>query len=200
MGTMEWTANGRHGAERVNVQVDSAGIWDSEAIADVAATTFPLACPPEATRDDIAAFVDEVLSAERFSEYLTDPTRTVLKVTNDGAIVGYAMLVNSESSDSEVAGVLTVHPTTEISKFYVVPGKHGTGAAAALMHTIIERAVADGRRGLWLGVNQLNERAQRFYAKHGFERVGTRTFPVGSQLHHDLVMQRTLPHGTSKGS
>ncbi|MFD4367711.1 GNAT family N-acetyltransferase [Rhodococcus sp. NPDC058521] len=181
----------------MSVQVDSAGIWDSEAIADVAAATFPLACPPEATQDDIAAFVDEVLSAERFSEYLTDPTRTVLKVTNLGSIVGYAMLVNSEPSDPEVARLLTAHPTTEISKFYVVPGKHGTGASSALMHAIAERAIADGQGGLWLGVNQLNERAQRFYAKHGFERVGTKTFLVGSQVHHDFVMQRVLPTGTT---
>ena len=65
----------------MTVEIDPAGIWDSEAIADVAAATFPLACPPGATQDDIAAFIDDVLSAERFSEYLTDPNRTVLKVT-----------------------------------------------------------------------------------------------------------------------
>lgn len=176
----------------MTVQVDPAGIWDSEAIADVAAATFPLACPPDATQDDIAAFIDEVLSAERFSEYLTDPARTVLKVTNHGAIVGYAMLVNGEPSDPDAADVLTLRPTTEISKFYVVPGKHGTGVASALLASIVERAIADSRAALWLGVNQLNQRAQRFYAKHGFEQVGTRTFSVGAQLHHDFVMQRDL--------
>lgn len=176
----------------MTVQVDPAGIWDSEAIADVAAATFPLACPPEATRDDIAAFIDEVLSAERFSEYLTDPSRTVLKVTNHGEIVGYAMLVDGEPTDSEVSAIVTLRPTTEISKFYVVPGKHGSGVAAALMTSIVERSAAAGSAGLWLGVNQLNRRAQGFYAKHGFDRVGVKTFPVGTRLHHDFVMQRDL--------
>ncbi|NLE78683.1 MAG: GNAT family N-acetyltransferase [Rhodococcus sp.] len=176
----------------MTVQVGPAGIWDSEAIADVAAATFPLACPPDATRDDIAAFIDEVLSAERFSEYLTDPSRTVLKVTNHGAIVGYAMLVNGEPSDPGLADLLTLRPTTEISKFYVVPGKHGTSVASALLAAIVERAITDARASLWLGVNQLNQRAQRFYAKHGFEQVGTRTFSVGTQVHNDFVMQRDL--------
>ncbi len=45
---------------------------------------------------------------------------------------------------------------------------------------------------MWLGVNQENVRAQRFYAKHGFTQVGTKTFLVGTQLHHDFVMQRAL--------
>lgn len=182
----------RHGGRHVTVQVDPAGIWDSEAIADVAAATFPLACPPDATRDDIAAFIDQVLSAERFSEYLTDPSRTVLKVTNHGAIVGYAMLVDDEPTDTDVSDLVTLRPTTEISKFYVVPGKHGTGVSTALLTSIIERAVANGRAGLWLGVNQFNHRAQAFYAKHGFEQAGVRTFTVGTQLHHDFVMQRDL--------
>ena len=80
----------------MTITVDRAGIWDSEAIADVAAVTFPLACPPDASDDDISAFIDNVLSVDKFSEYLTDPTRTVLKVIRDGSIVGYAMLVDDE--------------------------------------------------------------------------------------------------------
>ncbi|MFZ2175101.1 MAG: GNAT family N-acetyltransferase [Rhodococcus sp. (in: high G+C Gram-positive bacteria)] len=176
----------------MTVEVDPAGIWDSEAIADVAAATFPLACPPDASRDDIAAFIDDVLSAERFSEYLTDPSRTVLKVTHRGSIVGYAMLVDGEPPDPEIARMVTARPATEISKLYVLPGRHGTGVASALMDAIVERAVAAHCAGLWLGVNQKNTRAQRFYAKHGFHRVGTRTFMVGTQEHHDFVMERKL--------
>ena len=176
----------------MTVEIDPAGIWDSEAIADVAAATFPLACPPGATQDDIATFIDDVLSAERFSEYLTDPDRTVLKVTHGGAIVGYAMLIDGEPADPDVGRAVTLRPTTEISKLYVLPGNHGTGVASALMDAIVKRAVAAGCAGLWLGVNQENVRAQRFYAKHGFTQVGTKTFVVGTQLHHDFVMQRAL--------
>ena len=176
----------------MTITVDRAGIWDSEAIADVAAVTFPLACPPDASDDDISAFIDNVLSVDKFSEYLTDPTRTVLKVIRDGSIVGYAMLVDGEPADADVSRAVTLRPTTEISKLYVLPGNHGTGVASALMDAIVERAEAAGCAGLWLGVNKENVRAQRFYAKHGFTKVGTKTFPVGTQLHHDYVMQRAL--------
>ena len=176
----------------VAVDVSRAGLWDAEALSDVAAATFPLACPPGSSADDIEVFIDDVLSSERFGEYLSDPARTVLKATNGSGIVGYAMLIDGEPADPDVGRVVTLRPTTEISKLYVLPGNHGTGVASALMDAIVERAVAAGFAGLWLGVNQENVRAQRFYAKHGFTQVGTKTFLVGTQLHHDFVMQRAL--------
>jgi len=45
---------------------------------------------------------------------------------------------------------------------------------------------------MWLGVNQLNARAQRFYAKHGFERVGVKRFLVGDRFEDDFVYERAL--------
>lgn len=176
----------------MSITVDRAGIWDSEAIADVAAVTFPLACPPDASADDINAFIDNVLSVDKFSEYLTDPTRTVLKVISNDAIVGYAMLIDAEPSDPDVRAALTLRPTTELSKLYVLPGNHGSGAAASLMAAVVTHAHESGSAGIWLGVNQENARAQKFYAKHGFTRVGTKTFVVGTQLHHDFVMERPV--------
>lgn len=169
-----------------------AGLWDAEALSDVAATTFPLACPPEATEEDVDAFVAGVLSSERFGEYLSDPAHSVLKATAGDDIVGYAMLVDAEPADPSIARAVTVRPVAEVSKMYVLPGRHGTGVSTALMHAVAERARTAGAAGLWLGVNQRNERAKRFYAKHGFVRVGTRTFRVGRTLHRDDVMQLTF--------
>ncbi len=115
------------------VIVDRAGLWDAEALSDVAAATFPLACPPEATPDDIEVFVSEVLSGERFGEYLSDPARIVLKAVADDDIVGYAMLVAGAPADPAVAESVQLHPAVEISKMYVLPGHHGTGVSTALM-------------------------------------------------------------------
>ncbi|MET7769789.1 GNAT family N-acetyltransferase [Nocardia sp. NPDC005366] len=171
------------------VTVDRAGLWDAEALSDVAAATFPLACPPDATPDDIEIFITQVLSGERFGEYLTDPTITVLKAVADGAIVGYAMLHAGDPEDPDVAKAVDLRPTVEISKLYVLPGHHGSGISTALMRAALDRAREDGAKSVWLGVNQKNERAQRFYAKHGFRRIATKTFPVGNQLHDDFVMQ-----------
>ncbi|MEU1958222.1 GNAT family N-acetyltransferase [Nocardia sp. NPDC019255] len=168
------------------VIVERAGLWDAEALSDVAAATFPLACPPGATPDDIEIFIGEMLSSERFGEYLSDPDRIVLKAVVDGDIVGYAMLVTGVPAPVEPA---EPSPMAEISKMYVLPGRHGSGVSTALMNAALDRARAAGCQGVWLGVNQENVRARRFYAKHGFTEVGTRTFTVGNQVHHDYVLR-----------
>ncbi|RJO72995.1 GNAT family N-acetyltransferase [Nocardia panacis] len=172
------------------VTVDRAGLWDAEALSDVAAATFPLACPPDATADDIEVFIAEVLSGERFGEYLSDPDRTVLKAVAGDDIVGYAMLHAAEPADPEVAAALALRPAVEINKMYVLPGHHGSGVSTALMRAALRRISDEGYPGAWLGVNQENARAQRFYAKHGFAVVGTKTFRVGKQIHHDFIMRK----------
>ncbi|RRQ28877.1 GNAT family N-acetyltransferase [Rhodococcus sp. Eu-32] len=176
----------------MTVTVGVAGLWEAEQLADVAAVTFPLACPPGSTRESIDAFVADVLSHERFGDYLSDPGRTILAARENDSVVGYAMLVHGDPADPALAAVVAHSPTMELSKLYVLPGHHGGQVARALMTAALEHASATGCAGVWLGVNQENARAQRFYAKNGFEIVGTKTFTVGTEVHDDYVMERAL--------
>ena len=63
------------------------------------------------------------------------------------------------------------------------------------VYDAVHRAANGGARCVWLGVNQNNQRAQRFYGKHGFTIVGTKTFTVGAALENDFVMVRPLGGG-----
>lgn len=165
---------------------------DVAALAELAALTFPLACPPSTTAADQATFVAAHLSPDRFAQYLADPLRTVL-VADDGArLVGYAMTVAGEPADPQVARAVRLRPTLELSKCYVHPDRHGTGASAQLMAAALAVARASGSASVWLGVNQENERARRFYAKQGFEVAGTKHFVVGSRTEDDFVMERAV--------
>nr|ABP46382.1 GCN5-related N-acetyltransferase [Mycolicibacterium gilvum PYR-GCK] len=159
-------------------------------LADVAARTFPLACPPSVSPDDVAAFIAENLTRERFADYLADPRRGVLVAVADGRIMGYAMTIDGVSDDPDVSSAVTVRPAVELSKLYVVPESHGAGVSSALMDAVVERARTREAASVWLGVNQRNERAQRFYAKHGFAVAGTKTFRLGGHWEQDYVMVR----------
>jgi ribosomal protein S18 acetylase RimI-like enzyme len=167
---------------------------DVRELADVAAATFPLACPPTARPDDIAAFIDATLSPGRFTEYLADPDRAVLVARDDalGPILGYAMLIAGAPEDPDVARAVTVTPAVELSKIYVLPDSHGGAVSAALIQAGLEFARARGAAGVWLGVNQQNQRAQRFYGKNGFTISGTKTFRLGDGIEQDYVMVRAL--------
>lgn len=165
---------------------------DVDELADLAAATFPLACPPTSPPEDIAAFVAAQLSRERFADYLADPSRTVLAARERGRMVGYAILIDGVGADPDVTQAVTMRPAVELSKIYVRADSHGSGVATALLDTALDRAATAGARCVWLGVNQKNQRAQRFYAKHGFAVVGTKTFPMGTHVEHDYVMVRRL--------
>jgi ribosomal protein S18 acetylase RimI-like enzyme len=60
------------------------------------------------------------------------------------------------------------------------------------MEAAVARAAEWGAQRVWLGVNQENQRAQRFYAKAGFTVTGTRSFRLGPHLENDYVMTREL--------
>jgi ribosomal protein S18 acetylase RimI-like enzyme len=176
----------------VPVVVEAATRGDLSDLADVAARTFPLACPPSATAANVAEFISANLSLERFADYLDDPRRAVLVGRGEGRIIGYAMLIDGVVDDAAVRRAVPVLPAMELSKMYVLPDAHGVGAAAALMTAALDLASGRGNATVWLGVNQENRRAQKFYSKHGFLIAGTKTFQLGEGVENDYVMTRRL--------
>lgn len=175
-----------------SVAVADAAEDDATELAAVAAATFPLACPAGVPAPDIAAFITANLSHQRFAEYLADDARVVLAARTHRRIVGYALLVRGVGQDPAVDMAVRIRPAVELSKIYVLPDYHGSGVSAALVEAAVHRAAATGAQGVWLGVNQKNQRAQRFYTKHGFTITGTRTFQLGAHTEHDFILVRPL--------
>jgi GNAT superfamily N-acetyltransferase len=172
--------------------IRSATTADASPLHALAAATFPLACPPDTPQSSIDDFVARHLSAASFSAYLADDARRLLIAEVDLVPAGYTMIVFGEPADPDVARAITVRPTAELSKFYVLADHHGRGVAAGLMTATVEAARDRGAAAMWLGVNQQNERASRFYAKIGFVVVGTKRFRVGDRLEHDYVRELIL--------
>jgi ribosomal protein S18 acetylase RimI-like enzyme len=166
---------------------------DAGPLAELAAVTFPLACPPSSSPEDIAAHVANTLSERHFRGYLADTDVTILVIDADGALRGYSLLVNRPAADPDVASALKMLPSLELSKCYVHPDHHGLGAAVELMHASLQAAAEAGAAGVWLGVNSQNARAIRFYEKSGFRKVGSKSFRLGSTVEHDFVLERAVP-------
>ena len=103
------------------------------------------------------------------------------------------MVVLDQPTDPDVLAALSISPTVELSKFYVHPDLHGSGSSSALMTATLQHAAGSGLPGIWLGVNQENARALRFYGKHGFGVVGTKRFQLGDRFEDDFIMEQALP-------
>jgi ribosomal protein S18 acetylase RimI-like enzyme len=176
----------------LTIDVATAVEPDLPELAGVAARTFPLACPPSVTPENIAAFIDENLSEDRFRDYLADPDRVILAARENERMVGYVMLIRGVIADEDVQRAVPLRPAVELSKMYVLPDSHGAGVSAALMSAVLHRAEELDAKCVWLGVNQKNLRAQRFYTKYGFRVNGTKTFRLGAGIENDYVMVRPL--------
>ncbi|KQX05442.1 MULTISPECIES: GNAT family N-acetyltransferase [unclassified Leifsonia] len=183
----------------MTVSIRTATTADADTLAELAAATFALACPPHTTAEAIAAFIAAHLSRDSFDAHLSDPSRVLLIAEQQSATdpasvaVGYTMLVFAEPTDVAVAAAIGIRPTVELSKFYTRASTHGTGVSGPLMAATLVAAGEREARGAWLGVNQENARAIRFYEKSGFARVGTKHFLVGDRHEDDFVLERRLP-------
>lgn len=113
-----------------------------------------------------------------FLAAISDPACEVWVAEIDGRLAGYAS-----------AGPMTLpHPEAkpgdrELYRLYTPHEFHGGGASGALM-----KAVVDDVR--WLGVWSGNLRAQRFYARYGFEKVGEYDYPVGNTIDREFILRK----------
>lgn len=167
---------------------------DAEALATLAAETFPMACPPGTAPEDIAGFIEANLRAHHFAEHIASPRRAVIVYDRDGSLDGYVLLFDASEVRPEPGDGVRATPSVFMSKFYVRQTSHGGAVAGPLMEAA--RAVARRQMGgasIWLNTNVANERAARFYGKHGFERVGGKRFTVGEALMEDDVFELLLP-------
>ncbi|RPA19616.1 N-acetyltransferase [Gordonia sp. OPL2] len=184
-----------HDSLLIEILTDPAG---ADAVAEVAAATFPLACPPHSTPDDIAGFIRDNLDPESFAGHIANPNSDVLvaRAAVGGPLVGYSLVHHEAPAHPDVAAVVTERPVSELSKMYVLPDHHARAGGAAPSRSLMRAALDSAReRGsvlMWLGVNQENERAQRFYTKSGFTRAGVKTFDLNGTVEHDFVFVRPL--------
>ena len=176
----------------MSASVRRATTADAAELARIAAITFPLACPPSTTEQAKADFIATALSEQSFARYLAADDHILLLAEVDGEPAGYTMLVSGEPYDPDVAAVVTARPTIELSKVYVMPEQHGAGVAVALMDATVAAARDAGAAGMWLGVNNENARANRFYEKSGFAVVGMKKFRLGDVDEDDYVRERAL--------
>jgi GNAT superfamily N-acetyltransferase len=99
-----------------------------------------------------------------------------------GSLVAIANIV----SDLLAAGVW------HVGLFIVATHRHGSGDALVLYRSLETWASAHGAKWLRLGVVRGNERAERFWEKHGFVETRTREMVMGPRTNTVRVMVKPL--------
>lgn len=168
-------------------QIRAANSTDAEALAQVGAATFALACYEGTPQDDIDSYITSELTTTKFQEHIACPSKSIVVATLDSRVCGYLMLCREEVPDE-----LTAQRPLELRRIYVLPEQQGSGIASDLIMCAISEAAAGGHDSLWLSVAADNQRALGFYRRHGFTTTGPCYFPLGDVIYQGLLMTRNM--------
>ena len=174
-------------APQAPLEIRRAVVADAAALAEFGARTFAETFGAENTVEDMRLHLGSAWNPALQSAEILDPEIDTLLAWVGGVLAGFAQLHSGHAP----AAVATVKPV-ELLRFYVDKPWQGQGVARQLMEAVEKQARARGARELWLGVWERNPRAQAFYRKHGFRRIGTQIFVVGTDPQTDHVMLREL--------
>lgn len=145
--------------------------------------TFGHLYPPE----DLAAFCGEIFTAPAQAALIANGDVEIHVAAQGGEMIGYCQ-IGAFKLPFDVGG----RRAMELHRLYVIERVKSAGVAHALMDWAMTRMRAEGAEDAYLGVYSDNLRAQKFYARYGFEVVGEYKFPVGSTLDDEFIMRARL--------
>jgi ribosomal protein S18 acetylase RimI-like enzyme len=133
--------------------------------------------------EDLSGYLEEAHSeAARLAELARDDVAICLAETGE-ALAGYCKLSLACGWPALARGRRAI----ELKQLYTDPALTGQGVGTLLMDWALAEARRRGADEIQLSVWSENPGAQRFYARHGFVKVGDTTFRVGNQLDREFV-------------
>lgn len=162
---------------------------DADILRDLSSKTFWDAFHdhPKNAPEDLADYMQKAFSPEQIRLEFSEENSIFLIAEVEKEAAGYAKL----KIDSTEEGIDAARPM-ELARLYSKQEFLGRGVGAKLMDECFEIAGQNDCDVIWLGVWEYNSRAQRFYEKYGFRKVGTHIFQLGSDPQIDLLMQKEL--------
>ena len=169
------------------IQIRRATAYDNELLARLAGETFPGNFVGMDEPDAMAAYIEERFTPDAQAAELAQAGSTFFIAYLDGEPVGYARMREEKYPEA-----LSSSDAVEIHRLYVTQPYWSRGVGRALMDACIDEAGARGRAVVWLGAWSENPRALDFYRSLGFVEVGSQTFLLGDDEHHDLIFEKRL--------
>ena len=163
---------------------------DVEALAELGRASFVAAFGHLYRPEDLAAFLEEYRTADKFRAHLGDPPTLVQVAEVDGRLAAYALIVRGQRFD-ERPDPQPARPVF-LSQLYCAADMTGHGLGAALMNWAVTEARGWGADALQLSVFSENVGAQRFYQRYGFRHVADIDFWVGNHRDDEFLYELAL--------
>ncbi len=162
---------------------------DVAALSQISARTFTDTFGHLYPDEDLQAFLQENYSLAASASLLADDRFAAWLLEKDGAqgqqALGYAVAGSCGLPHAEVQP-----GDGELKRLYLLPALHNSGWGTRMFQAALDWLQRDGPRTLWISVWSENLGAQRFYQRHGFEKVGEYEFPVGRVRDREFMFRR----------
>jgi len=166
------------------VTLRPARVDDANTLTTLGRTTFTETFGHRYPAKDLEDFLATEHTPQKYAAWAEDDRWGLWVAEQDGEVLGYALAGPCGLPHAEVTP-----DCGELKRIYVLAEAQGAGAGSVLMRQSLDWLEKPGRK-LWIGVWSENYGAQRLYARHGFEPVGTYDFMVGACRDHEFILRR----------
>ena len=157
---------------------------DTSALSELGRASFVDAFGHLYSTKNLNCFLEETYSLPVIERELSDPMRLFRIAEQGGKMLGYCKLGLDVTLDHDPGG----RRVMELKQLYLRGVQTGSGIGAALMEWALDEAKKRQFDDVILSVWSGNRDAQRFYARHGFEKIGDTIFMVGDHRDEEYLM------------
>lgn len=171
----------------MSITIKQIGLPEVETLLNISRELFFTAFAHLNHPDDMAAYASKAFTIEKLREELINPDSYFYFAYLNNEIAGYLKL-NYHTAQTEFQDPEAL----EIERIYVDSRFQNQQIGKRLVQFAIDKALENKFSYIWLGVWDANDRAIRFYQRHGFEVFSSHEFMLGSDKQTDLLMKKPL--------
>lgn len=160
---------------------------DAETLRDLGIITYYETFGPKNTPEDMEIYTQYAYDVHKLRQELADPNSEYYFLYADGSLAGYIKL-NETPSQTDINDPESL----EVQRIYISGRFQGMGLGRHLLNTAISMARQRGKKYIWLGAWEHNEKALRFYDKMELYRSGSHPFLMGTDWQTDFIMRKDL--------
>jgi diamine N-acetyltransferase len=165
-----------HGQKRMmTITFRAPALRDAGHLAELGRTSFCDAFAHLYSPENLKKFLDQAYSEAAVAADIVNPRRIYLVAEQADTMIGYCKLGLDMGFDID----LGPRRGMELKQLYLRGAQTGSGLGSAFMTWAIDEARARDYDDIILSVYSGNVAGQRFYARHGFCKVGETIFMVG---------------------
>ena len=177
----------RNGGAYLRITMKRCTQADISLLCELSRATFTDAFAAKNDPDELTEFLAGRYSEDKLMSEMADDGSSFYFLYCGDFPAGY-IKINLVPSQSDINDP----DSLEIERIYVLRNFQGRGIGGHAIAAAADMARTFGKKYIWLGVWENNERAISFYKKQGFYRIGAHSFFIGRNEQTDYIMRRDL--------